>query len=213
MSKYGTKDVVVQEGTIRKTIKAPGAHVVRIHPIELKENTNGNSYLKFTFETPPVEGLERDDGFKGQTATDIRYMSEKAFPYTQEMLVSWANALDLKDDLDKHTSKATNDEEFVQAVNKVLADQKVAMIFKGEETEYTPEGGDTIRFVAAKIPNWRGGYMDTPDNLDKLQAKVDKDEEKGWKSLLETLDDGEEGEDTPPFDTNSDSEEEFGWNS
>lgn len=172
---FGTEGKVVEErGERVSAFLTPGIHEAKIVGLEFMESRGGTPGMKFTFEGKPHGGdFAHPAGpqHKGSTAETTYWLSEKAWKYTQERLITMADKLGVRSQLD--AAKGANAEEYTNAVAPVLLGKTARFKFAGQEIEgkVADDGTKKNNWFKAELASF--GFVEA---LDVTESKLKFDE-------------------------------------
>jgi len=185
---FGTEGKVVEErGERISAFLAPGIHEAKIVGLEFMESRGGTPGMKFTFEGKPHGGeFAHPAGpqYKGSTAETTYWLSEKAWKFTQERLITMADKLGVRAQLD--AAKGANAEEYTNAIAPVLLGKTARWKFAGTEIEgkIADDGTKKNNWFKAELAAF--GFAEALDtNPSKL--KFDETHKYDMKRLPEPL--------------------------
>lgn len=133
---FGTEGKVVEERSSVSAFLTPGIHTARIAEVEFMESRGGTPGIKFTFEGKPhADGFTHPAGpqFKGSTAETTYWLSEKAWKYTQQRLITIADKLGKRAELD--AAKGEDAQSYVNAIAPIFKGLAGNWKFAGKEIE------------------------------------------------------------------------------
>lgn len=168
----------------------PGIVEMQITKIEYFESSRQQTPgIKIHFEGKPIEEL----GGNGQKMESDFWLSEKAWPYTQGSLCDIADALEVREKLDKVKVKGA--EEYVLAISDIFTGKFARYLVQGEEIE----GNDgKENWVKATLP-----LYPKVESMDVEETKLYFDENKHIQKLVvpdvEEMLEGEKEKDDLPF--------------
>ena len=165
-----------------KSIK-PGIHVLKIADVEyFTSSQKGTPGIKFTLMTQPVEGLTNEAGETiGQKCTETWWLSPKAWDNngspngatwcTKAKLAILADKVGVREQYDN--TKGSNAEEFVNNLVALFKGKFARFAVGGEESEFTNDDGETIRFIRPKLLTFK--FVESTDVAD-ADTKLKYDE-------------------------------------
>lgn len=168
----------------------PGIAEMQITKLEYFESSNKKTPgIRMYFEGQPMEELNGE----GQKMDCDFWLSEKAWPYTQGSLCDIADALGVREELDK--IKVSGAEEYIVAISTIFVGKFARYLVNGEEIE----GSDgKENWVKATLP-----LYPKVESLDVKETKLFFDANKHIQRLVvpdvEEMIEGEETKDDLPF--------------
>jgi hypothetical protein len=187
---FGTQGQVVEEkqGGVSAFL-APGIHEVKIVGVEYIESRGGTPGIKLTFEGKPNgDNFNHPAGpqFKGSTAENTYWLSEKAWKYTQEKLILIADKLGVRTQLDAATG--ANAEEYTKAITPVFMGLAGRFKFAGQEIEgkIADDGTKKNNWFKAELAGY--GFVEPLSvSADQSKLKFDENNKYDMKRLPEAL--------------------------
>ena len=115
----------------------------------------------------------------GQKVEEKWWTSENAMPYTLDRLALIGEKLGVRDELDKVTATAANDEEFAAAVMKILGNKEAHWLVGGDQQWITDtETGKVNEWIKPTLRTFGFVAPATPQGLKTLQDRLAEDKGK-----------------------------------
>jgi hypothetical protein len=124
---FNTKGHSVEEKDFVSKFLEPGIHIAKIKEIEFVSSQGGTPGIKIVLEGKPEDALNG----AGKTCESTYWLSEKAWPYTKDKVVSMADKLGLRERLDN--LDANDAQDYAQGLNGIFAGTAGRWKLKGKE--------------------------------------------------------------------------------
>lgn len=187
MSKYGTKEIKLDEPKVSKWLPTGTCQIAKITEIEFFTTPKGTPGMKTTLTGKPMEELNGE----GQKLEDVRWLSDAAIPYTKKFMKAIASAAGMEkefvietEEFDKLPETADSDKNFVELFKKFSLNKPLAWTIGGEEVELTNKEGDVNIWMKPVLPVYN--FVAPVNELASLNDKREKAEDKIFKRLEKT---------------------------
>lgn len=177
MSKYGTKEVKLEEPKVSKWLPTGTCQIAKINEIEFFTTPGGTPGMKTTLVGKPMEELNNES----QKLEDVRWLSEAARPYTKKFMVAVAAAVGIRDEFDTKSEEVNSDEEFVKMFKSLVANKPLVWTIGGEEVELTNDEGNVNIWMKPILPAYN--FVAPVEELQSMNDKREKAGEKIFKKL------------------------------
>lgn len=180
MSKYGTKEIKLDEPKVSKWLPTGTCQIAKITEIEFFTTPKGTPGMKTTLTGKPMEELNGE----GQRLEDTRWLSDAAVPYTKKFMVAISEAAGVREEFDTKSEEVTSDEDFVTMFKSLVLNKPLAWTIGGEEVELTNDEGDVNIWMKPVLPAYN--FVAPVSELASLNEKREKAEDKIFKRLEKT---------------------------
>lgn len=166
---FTTAGHVVEEKEYVSKFMKPGIHIAKIKNVEFYQSQGGTPGIKLALEGPPMKELEN----AGQTCETTYWLSPKAWEFTKSKLVTLADKLGVREQLD---AISVNDgQEYANALASVFTGLAGRFKLKGTEIEgkVGDDGTKKNNWFKAEIAAF--GFVE-PASLPASESKLKFDE-------------------------------------
>jgi len=158
-----------------KWLEVGSTQIVKLKNAEYFTTPNGSEGIRFLYVGKPVEGLTYDlNGTKVNTpkVEDTRWVTEKAWEYTQNVLVHLANILNCRNEFDNEMDSVSSSEDVVKIINKLFANKPFAMNIFGEQIALLDEETGQTNIWTKPVVNFsfhkNSGTLETLEVLQSI---------------------------------------------